>query len=233
MAKNKQTFEDYLKTYIQNQEASGKKDSYEDWLRKSGRDSEKIYGGELRRIDSEYQRSRSGHGATAERLAGIGLSGSGYADYINAAAYYDMVEKRSLAKENKKAMDLENAADYADYSDKYDKKLRASFNSAVKGIENAKITDYTSAYEYAIGSGLSESDADAAAKYATDSVLKQIKESVIKDIHSKKLTGDEALKYAKAFGLSDEVALELSEYAKSVNETIRIKDYPDFYKPKS
>lgn len=233
MAKNKATFEDYLRTYIQNQAISATKEGYSDWLRRNGKNSEKIYTEQLRDIDTGYRRARSEHGATAERLASLGLGESGYADYLNGAAYYEMQRKKLLAKEKKESLEKENAAGYSDYLEKYSAKLKKAFNSAIDGIESAKITDYSAAYEYAKNSGLSESDASAAAKLATESVVKKIKETILKEITSKKLTEKETSEYAKALGLSDEDAKELSEYARSVNETVYVKKYPDFYKPKS
>lgn len=232
MAKSNATFEDYLKTYIRNQALSNTKDSYAEWLRKNGTDSGKIYGETLRDIESDYRRARSEHGATAERLAGLGLSESGYSDYLNRAAYSEMQRKKLLAKDEKESLEKENAAGYSDYLEKYNEKNKKAFNSAISEIENAKITDYDAAYQYAKSTGLNESDAAAAAGLATDSVIKKIKESIIKEITSKKLTEKETAEYAKALGLSDDIAKELSEYAKSVNETVYVKNYPDFYKPK-
>ena len=54
-----------------------------------------------------------------------------------------------------------------------------------------------------------------------------------KEIASKRLTENETLEYAKALGLPDDIVLELAEYARSVNEKVYVKNYPDFYKSKS
>lgn len=230
MAKNKSTFEEYLKTYIQNQAVTGTEAGYAEWLRNYGTDSEAIYGKTLRDIDTVYKRAKSEHGATAERLASLGLGESGYADYLNGAAYSEMQRKRLAAKDKKESLEKENAAGYSDYLEKHSEKIKKAFNSAISEIEDTKITDYDTAYQYAKAAGLNESDAAAAARIATDSVIRKIKESVIKEIASKKLTENETAEYAKALGLPDDIVLELAEYARSVNEKVYVKNYPDFYK---
>ena len=86
MAKTKETFEDYLKKYIKNKAISSTKEGYAEWLKTNGVDSEKIYTDTLRDIEADYQKARSEHGVAAEKLAGLGLSSSGYSDYLNGVA---------------------------------------------------------------------------------------------------------------------------------------------------
>lgn len=233
MAKTEETFEDYLKKYIKNKAISSTKESYTEWLRANGADSEKIYTATLRDIENDYRKARSEHGATAEKLAELGLSSSGYSDYLNGVAYSRMQKNKLIAKDRKTDTDKENLKGYRDYLERYEDKAQKTFNSVLGGIENAKITNYESAYEYAISLGLGESDAAAAAKIATDSTVRKIKESIIKDIITKKLSEKETAEYAKALGLSEEDAKELSEYAKSVSGGDYVKTYPEFYTPKS
>ena len=141
-----------------------------------------------------------------------------------------MQRKRLAAKDKKENLEKENAAGYSDYLEKRSEKIKKAFNSAISEIEDAKISDYDTAYQYAKAAGLNESDATVAARLATDSVIRKIKESVVKEIASKRLTENETLEYAKALGLPDDIVLELAEYARSVNEKVYVKNYPDFYK---
>ncbi len=233
MAKNKETFEDYLKKYIQNKAISSTKEGYAEWLKSNGVDSEKIYTDALRDTETDYRRMKSEHGAAAEKLAELGLNSSGYSDYLNGVAYYQMQKNKLIAKDRKADTEKENLKGYRDYLERYEDKTQKAFASVLSGIENAKITDYESAYEYAINSGLEDSDAAAAAKLATASVVRKIKESIIKEITSNQLSEKETAEYAKALGLSEEDAKELSEYAKSINGGDYSKVYPDFYKPNS
>jgi hypothetical protein len=233
MAKTKETFEDYLKKYIKNKAISSTKEGYAEWLKTNGVDSEKIYTDTLRDIEADYQKARSEHGAAAEKLAELGLSSSGYSDYLNGVAYYQMQKNKLIAQDRKASNEKENLKGYRNYLEKHKDKAQKTFTSVLTGIENAKITDYESAYEYAISAGLEESDATAAAKLATDSVVRKIKESIIKEIISNKLSEKETAEYAKALGLSEEDAKKLSEYAKSVSGGDYVKAYPDFYKPQA
>ena len=237
MAENKETFEDYLKKYIQNKALSSTKDSYADWLRSNGIDSKKVYSDTLRDIETDYLRARSEHGANAERLASLGLGASGYSDYINGVAYSDMQNKKRLAREDLYENERKNAKDYQSYTAEHVAKAEKAFSEAYKGIQSAGIADYEKAYAYAVSAGLGEDGASIVAKLASDSVVKSLKEKIMKEIVSKYLTEAQTMEYARGLGLGEDDAKELSEYAKAINETVRTSDYekvyPDFYKPKS
>lgn len=237
MAESKKTFEDYLKKYIQNKALSSTKESYTDWLRSNGVDSEKVYTDTLRSIETDYLRAKSEHGTNAERLAKLGLSSSGYSDYINGLAYSDMQNKKQLAREDLYESEQKNLSSYRDYTAEYAAKAEKAFSEAYRGIQSAGITNYEKAYAYAVSAGLGEDGASIVAKLASDSVVRSLREKVMKEIVSKYLTEAQAMEYAKGLGLGEDDAKELSEYAKAINETVRPSDYkkvyPDFYEPKS
>lgn len=234
MSKEKETFEDFVKKYIQNKAISSTKESYAEWLRSNGIDSMGVYSDTVREIESDYLRARGEHGANAERLASIGLTASGYSDYISGLAYSDMQNKKLIARDKLKDNEAKNLSGYRDYVKDYTAKEEKAFSSAIKNIEGASIADFDKAYAYAVSTGLTDDGAKAAAKLATDSVRKKVKESVMKEILQKSLTEAQALEYALGLGLTEEDAKELSEYAKAINETVKssdyVKSYPDFYK---
>ncbi len=237
MAENKETFEDYLKKYIQNKALSSTKESYADWLRSNGVDSKKVYTDTLRDVETDYLRARSEHGANAERLAELGLGASGYSDYINGVAYSEMQNKKRLAREDLHESERKNLSSYRDYTAEYTAKAEKAFSEAYRGIQSSGIADYEKAYAYAVSAGLGEEGASIVAKLASDSVVRSLREKVMKEIISKYLTEAQAMEYAKGLGLGEDDAKELSQYAKTINETVRTSDYekvyPDFYKPKS
>ena len=67
------TLEEFLKDYIKTQKLQRSKESFETWMAKYGGDAIGTAAKELRRIDTGYAKSRQGYGASAERLADMGL----------------------------------------------------------------------------------------------------------------------------------------------------------------
>ena len=91
------TLDEFVKTYIQNKAKSSSKESYADWLRANGINSEKIYSDSIRDITADYERAKSNYGSNAESLAKLGLTASGYSDYLTSRAYAALQERKSKA----------------------------------------------------------------------------------------------------------------------------------------
>ena len=212
------TLEDFVKTYIQNKAKSSSKESYSDWLISNGINSEKIYSDSIRDITGDYERAKSGYGSLGESLAELGLTASGYSDYLAANAYSTM-QKRKMGAKNKYAEnEAENRSGYSNYLREISDAASKAYKSVVTAISNEGIMDYEKAYNYAVGAGLSEDDAKLAAKTASDIVRKSIRQSIIKAIVSKGFNKKQAKDYSLALGLSEAEAEELGKYAAEINE---------------
>ena len=70
-----------------NQSYSESKTDIENSYVKQLESIEKEHGRSVTAADTEYQKSLAGYGKNAELLASMGLTGSGYSDYLNAQAY--------------------------------------------------------------------------------------------------------------------------------------------------
>ncbi len=212
------TLEEFVSEYMANKAKSNTKESYESWLRANGINAEKIYFDTVRDIESDYQRELSGHGSRAEALAGLGLTGSGYSDYLSGKAYSEMQkgkqDARSTYAENKR----KNISGYQSYIKDYKEAEDKSIKAVVKAIGNDGIVDYDTAYRYAVSLGLSEESASAAAKTASDYAVKTLRSSVMKRILSQGLGKTQAINYALGLGLSENDANELGEYAREISK---------------
>ncbi len=227
MANKPKTLEEFVENYIQNKAKSSSKESYADWLISNGAAPHKIYSDALKDIDTDYMRAKSEHGVNAERLAGLGLSASGYSDYLSGKAYSEMQRSKSDAREDYAEASMKNAAGYQEYLRKFAEKEGQLYERIVSEITEKGIIDYTTAYNYAVGAGLGEDIAKAAAKTASDVSRKKLKESIIKTVMSQQLTAAQANQYALQLGLTEEEAEEISKYAGKTNEYVSTGSYTD------
>ena len=229
----KTTLEDFVKNYIQNQENSTAKSDYGRWVSENGIDSQKIYDDSIRDITSDYKKSKSEFGSLAESLSSLGLTASGYSDYLNGKAYYAMQKRKEGAKNTYVENERQNLKGYSEYISSLAKDAESNYKNVVNTIKNAGIADYDEAYNFAIAQGLSESSAELAARSASDTVKKKIRETALKTIIAENFSGSRALQYSLALGLPESEAQELAEYANKINrESYYSNDYIEYLKNK-
>lgn len=224
----KDSLKDFVEGYIAAKEKANKSLGFADWLKENRIKSQST--ASLRGAAGELLKSKSNLGATAERLAQMGLSSGGYAERMKKLRT-DAASKRLFDGRSAILSSKEDArTDYRSYLAKNPTTNGRVFRSTVNSIKDSSIIDYDTAYFYAIGAGLSESDAKAAATAATDAVKRELRVSISKSIISKKLTESEAREYAASLGFSKDEIEDIASYAKRVNELISSGDisYEDY-----
>ena len=232
MTKNP-TLEDFVKSYIRNKEYSSSEEDYRTWLSQNGIDSEKIYADSIRDITSDYKQAKSEYGSLAESLSNLGLTASGYSDYLNGKAYSEMQKRKEGARKNYAENEHKNRQGYSDYVAGIAKKSYSNYTDVVNSISNAGILDYDEAYSFALQEGLSGSAAELAAKTANDMVKRKRRESALKTIISNSYGRTQAREYALALGLSEVEAEELAAYADKINrESYYSSEYIEYLKNK-
>lgn len=228
------TLEEFVKTYIQNKVKSSSADSYADWLKANGVNAEKIYSDSIRDITADYERAKSEYGNKAESLAKLGLTASGYSDYLSANAYSAMQKRKAGARDKYAENEASNRSGYAKYLNEITEGESKAYKSIVSAITNEGILDYEEAYNYAVGAGLSEENAKLAAKTASDMVRRDVRERVIKTIIAQNFNKKQAKEYALALGLDENDAEELAKYASEINEYSYFgDDYLEYLKNKA
>jgi len=227
------TLEEFVENYISNKAKENEKKSYADWLKSNGVESERIYADSVKDISGDYKRAKSEYGTLAESLWRLGLTSSGYSDYLSGKAYSEMQKRKTDAKALYNENEAKNKRGYSEYIEKLEKKTDESYESTVAAISNAGIMSYEDAYAYAIGAGLTAENAALAAKSAGDAVRKRVREKAIKTIIEKSFNKDQAREYALAVGLGEDVAKELGEYADAINtHGYYSSEYLDYIKNK-
>lgn len=227
MSVKAQTLEEFVENYIQNKARSVKKETYADWLASNGIKARDIYSESIRDINTDYMKSRSEHGANAEKLADLGLGTSGYSDYLSARAYSEMQRSKSDARKIYADSEQKNATGYREYLKNYAEAENQSYQKIVDEIADRGIIDYNTAYNYAVGAGLSYDIAAVAAKTASDISLAKLKESIVNTVITKQLTSSQAKEYALQLGLSEADAEKIAKYASSANEYVSKNSYTD------
>lgn len=101
----------FIENYLKNKKIS----DYEGWLALYGKDGEKAFRAEKAEADTAYMTARAEHGNRASSLYGKGLSGSGYSDYLNHAAYATRQSTLSEALRKRTETEKENERGYLSY----------------------------------------------------------------------------------------------------------------------
>ncbi len=212
------TLEEFIGEYVANKARSNTKESYESWLRKNGVNSESIYADALKEIDTDYKTSLSTHGSDAEALHRLGLTGSGYSDYLSGKAYSEMQSEKRHARADYEENVKKNQKGYQSYLDAYMKNERMLFEDVIKTMSRDGILDYTTAYRYGVNKGLSDASAAEAARLAGEYTRLTLKSTVMNKIISAALTETQAMEYALGLGLGEDDAKVLGEYAKQIRK---------------
>lgn len=228
-------FIDFVKTFLNNQKVSNTAKDYQSWLKLNGIDSGRIYGEGIRAAESDYQRARAEYGSNAERLHELGLSGSGYSDYISAAAFGAAQKKKSDALDAYAENERKNMGSYYDYLTKQQSDATSLYKSVSADIISNRMINYDDAYKHAIGRGMDEESAAALAKQASEIAKKQLREEVGRTVINQNLTPSQAERYALYLGFSEEEAKEISDFAKNQQSYLIHPDgqsYLDYLKDK-
>lgn len=211
MAK-KNSIEDYIKKHmsrIAKISPDEKKHSYE---------AKTAFSGAIANAISKKIKESAEYGTKAESLATLGLSNSGYADYINSRAAKKAKEHiDSAASLTLKAIakERENAA--------FDeRKILELQKKLISYTVKNDVTDKALLYDYAKALGIDKDRLDTAVSYAISENENHKRTKNYEKVHStivyRRLTRKEAYEYAISLGLSEEDSRNLADMAYKINE---------------
>ena len=173
------TLEDFIKDYLTDRSKALGAKGYAKWISEYTKSPTADRAEAVALADTSYKTSLSQYGKSAERLANSGLTGSGYAEYLNAlakerqkSALNDaaLAEKKSLAKGMK---------DYEEYLDGLESERLKRYEKAVRSIQSDNLATYDAAYERALTFGLDEESAERAASEASKAVKATLKRKLL------------------------------------------------------
>ena len=213
------TLEDFIKDYLSDRSAALGAKGYSKWISERGYAPTVKKAEAITTADTAYRTSLSSYGKNAEKLSNTGLKGGGYAKYLDTLA----AERKKNATDAAALSIGKSAAkemkEYEGYLDKVEDERLKLYEKAVKSIESDKLTAYKAALNKALSLGLDEESAKKAATEATDAVKETLRQKLLGDIATKRMTSEATRAYALTIGLDEAVADELAEYAHRLNES--------------
>ena len=192
--------------------------SYTEFLKtyENGEAVEETFAKKRRAARQTLDKSASTYGSTAEALASSGLTGSGYASYLNKkaeGAYQKAEGEIALAKQTE---ENKRIASYEKYLEGIRKEQQSVYGQIHRSILSSKTTNYENAMKIARIYGLTDEEAKASVESAIALNIETKKQAIVDKIRSNRTSGERAVYYAQEAGLPEEVAEELREFAESL-----------------
>lgn len=135
-------------------------DNYTEWLDKYGTDTEAARAEAYKNRQAELERNRSTYGRNAENLAQLGLTNSGYSDYLDGVGYAAYIAGLSDADSQKAMQDAEYARQYAQYLTEKEAEAKQQAMALYGSVMSGELTA-EQAMQYAKFLGASDDDAQA------------------------------------------------------------------------
>ncbi len=214
------TLKDFIKDYLSDRSKALGAKGYAKWISEQGISPAVERAEAITTLDTSYRTSLSGYGKNAEGLAAAGLDRSGYAKYLNSLAK----DKQKSAAESAVLTEAKSAAqgmkEYEGYLDGIEKERLKAYEKAIRSIQSDNLASYAAAYERALSFGLDEESAKTAATEASKAVKATLKQKLLTEIATKRMTSEATRAYALTLGLGEDIANELAEYAHRLNESV-------------
>jgi len=201
----------FIENYLKNQKIS----DYEGWLALYGKDEEAPFREAKAAADTAYASTRAEHGARASSLYAKGLSGSGYGDYLNHAAYATRQNALTKALREKRAARAENERGYLSYlesalkQEEEQKQAKAKEEQKIfSDLLSQKLLDENSAVTYLKVRGIDEGRARELAKESLNiqKGSRSYVNQLINEAEASNMDYYTAYAYALAKGLDEESA---------------------------
>lgn len=207
-----------LKDNLRKKLEENQADGYAAYLAKEGTREREGYLSALSESEEAKRLASTDFGASAERLSGLGLSGSGYEDYLKGQEAARSEARELSAKHGLYADEYYNRSGYAKYLSDYEALQEKISESVIASFTEDLNFNVDDAYRIAVNSGLSEAFAEATAKSAVSKAKNAAVEKAIAYAKEKGLSALKAKTYAKNLGLD-------GRYLEQVYDTISYFDY--------
>lgn len=184
-------------------------------------------------------KNSTGAGATSERLAESGLSGSGYEDYMRSRVKLNAEKAASKAEESRLLSENLAKEGYAEYISEYDKLQTKLGESVIKQLSREPKPDREKMYDRALSAGLSDERAKMVADRAYEKAAANAIARVTAIAKENNLTAYRAKLYALSEGLDEAAAdqvynaiFTLKLNPKKHFENYTAEDYVEYIKRK-
>ncbi len=202
------TLTDFIDDHVKNKRI----ESYAEWVAAYGQDAEREYARRVAAADGDYAASRAHYGLQGAALREGGLTGSGYAAYLDGVAYSARSAAKSTALSERSAMEAENRRGYAAYINGGTGSPVADTSSALGKLLSVGIVDEGVATSYLIQLGLAEDEAKdlASLNRQIQKNSASVREYLLRLCTEKMYSYSVAYQYALDAGMSDAAAKDLA-----------------------
>ncbi len=198
--------------------------TYKDYVAESG--SAEALRQSNTRADTAYAKARASYGSRASSLLARGLTGSGYSDYLDGAAYAEKTRAKEEAARLKEERDRTGYAAYLSAAEKeaetaYEEKEAATASAFTK-LLSQKITDKDAAFSYLTALGVDEESARLLSE-KNDAILHASSErrsAILNYSLEKMFRFERAYSYALANGLTEAQAKEIASISQAARDAI-------------
>ena len=188
--------------------------TYEEYLKEEKIDYQGDYQSGVKDAKVKRAKSLAGYGVTAEHLGDMGLSGSGYAAYLDKTAeesyssdLKDLGKKRSEAAED-------SVKSYRDYLEDYEREQISTARSIRTELEKSGITDKSRLFNMARGMGADERYAEMISASVYEKGKNESFERLLPKLLTLGADYETARSLALEMGLDKSAAEELAERVK-------------------
>ena len=195
--------------------------SFSEWLNTEAAERERrLHEG---KIESEmsYLGALSSHGKNAESMLDSGLSGSGYAQYLDTRAKKTHEARLAKLEHEYDSAIADDIGDYEKHVGTLKKQREDLYNKTVTELTALNVVDYAEAYRAAKNYGVDEDSARRLANQVTKKNRYRLRKKVLNQIINDSMSYSAAISYAEALGLSRDDARELGRYAQKINQARR------------
>ena len=192
--------------------------SYREFLKTygEGESVEDIYSAERKKALMTYDKSKSTYAQNAERLASQGLSGSGYAGYLDDVAKANHQNAMAAIAHAKAQEEQKRYASYEDYLDSMRKEQDSLEGQVHRTILSSRTIDTNEAMRVAQIYGLSGSAAKNVVDYAVRVNIERKKEDILDKIRTERTSPERAAWLGEMYGLPEEIIGEIRAFAQKL-----------------
>jgi len=176
------------------------------------------YKDKLADISVKARREKIGDTAHNEKLSGLGLSRSGYADYLKGEKQRSLEEQRTRAKREIYEAEANAYSGYAEYLNNYNTVQEALNKKFIDGLITDGVFDIDAAERIAIDAGIPKERARETAELGVLISRNRAVAAAAKYAKSKNYSYNGAKYYALSLGLNDFDAIRVAEQVSRITE---------------
>lgn len=210
------TLSDFIKNHIRNLNISGTPMSYGEYKLTQNTDHEKKYRDGIAEAMLKSRRKSAEYGTEKERVIDSGLGASGYREYLGKRAGEELMQSAQMIKGERQRSENTLLLGYAEYLRSYAKQEQDTRSRVIKELLESGVPDYKAAFDHAINSGLSQSDAEKIAENVYAQNRQRAIKIAIDQIVTLRLDRKGVELYARAVGLNEEDTAYIIESANKI-----------------